>query len=516
MNKTTWLVAFLITSSAAAALGVATYRRWNDERTKPPAPRSIDTVSDVELNLMLNKIREGDLHAIKGDLDAAKRAWADASRQGDGLWQIHEGVGDSYYRAGLAEDAVREYAKAEPLVPASMRENLRGIRYKRGMLLGAKLEAFEILLDLNDPLALLTQLVWIYEQCPAKDKMMKLLRDRAKEDPRVHAVIAKALEKTGDPNHVVDLAIYAQTCEPWNASLNRSCVAGLAAQKKFGEAVAVCRAWTRAEPQNLEAWKAMGDVWRQAGNDAQAFVAYSSIVDVRPGDADAHRLLGRALLEMNRVDDAIAAFEKSKKLRPEEPDRWIELADAVARKDAAAAERMYDDIAKSKWDARFGGVVATVKSRMAQRYVVELEDARKRGDVPRTRELRRVLADYGVPDAAYDIKVIMTWDTKTDIDMDVVEPSGEQVHHGHAGSKAGSKYWVDNTQGHGPETYTLAKAPAGKYKIGAHYHSGSGKTTVKFTIILFEETDRERRIEQELIFEKSGEQKFLAEVEIQP
>ena len=89
---------------------------------------------------------------------------------------------------------------------------------------------------------------------------------------------------------------------------------------------------------------------------------------------------------------------------------------------------------------------------------------------------------------------------------------GEHVEHGHPGSKAGGKYWVDNTSGYGPETFTLAKVPSGTFRVGAHFHSGSGRTTVRFAIVLHEDTDREQRQEHTLVLEKSGEQKFVADL----
>jgi len=75
------------------------------------------------------------------------------------------------------------------------------------------------------------------------------------------------------------------------------------------------------------------------------------------------------------------------------------------------------------------------------------------------------------------------WDTdKTDVDLHVTEPSGEEIYYGHKRGKTGSHLSRDFTQGYGPEVYLLKGSGAkgtdrkrrgmvGKYKISAHYYA---------------------------------------------
>jgi len=512
-----WALALLMAASASGALGLATVRRWTREPAALPARRDPRTLPDVDLRLILSKIREGDLLAIRGDLAGARRAWTEARRRGEGIWQIHEGIGDSLARVALRDEAEREYATAESLVPSRFVEARRTIRAKRAQSAwdaGRHRDAFVLMLDLDPPPS--DRLVALWSLVPDKPNLLRRTRERAEvANPKLWFAISEFHRLEGAATESARaLARYARSVEPWNASLCRLAVSRLREVKLHTEALEVCGAWSRALPQDVDAHRSAGDLWRELGDLRRAYLAYTSIVDIRPGDADAHRLLGRALREMRRLDEAIRSFENSKSLRPEEPDRWIDVAETVALRDPAAAEKLFDEIARKTWDARFGNVVETIRRRQAERWVREFEEAKKRGDQARVRELRRILGQYNVPEGAFDLKIVMTWDTQTDVDMDVIDPSGEHVHHGHAGSKAGGKYWVDNTSGHGPETFTLPRAAAGTYRIGAHFHSGAVRTTVKFVLILYEDTDRERRIERELIFEKAGEQKFLPELTI--
>lgn len=74
----------------------------------------------------------------------------------------------------------------------------------------------------------------------------------------------------------------------------------------------------------------------------------------------------------------------------------------------------------------------------------------------------------GLPDC--DLRVMLAWDAdETDVDLHVTEPSGEEAYYGHRRTRAGGDVSKDITDGYGPEEYLLRKAPAGGYRIRAHY-----------------------------------------------
>ena len=76
----------------------------------------------------------------------------------------------------------------------------------------------------------------------------------------------------------------------------------------------------------------------------------------------------------------------------------------------------------------------------------------------------------GLPDC--DMRVVMSWDAdETDVDLHVTEPSGEEAYYGHRRTRSGGDVSKDITDGYGPEEYLLRKAPAGNYKIRAHYYA---------------------------------------------
>ncbi len=107
-----------------------------------------------------------------------------------------------------------------------------------------------------------------------------------------------------------------------------------------------------------------------------------------------------------------------------------------------------------------------------------------------------------------DMQVILSWDTDgTDIDLHVIDPSSEECYYGHRLTKMGGKLDVDDTDGFGPEVFTLANAVSGKYQIKVKYFSSHGhpQTKLRVQVVLFEGTNRERRLEFHKILTKTGD-----------
>lgn len=493
-----WALAFACTSSFAAVLLLP-----------GPPPGGL---SDVDLELVLHSIREGDLHALKGDLASARVAWAAARERGEGIWPVHEGLADSYARAKLHDEALRECETALRLVPETLAGARREIVFRKLRALeGTGREADALTGYLGMPNAPFGDIVRLGVKLGAVG--VDIVRRRAEvHDSAVFLALNRILDRLDRKGEAAEaLARYAMAVAPWNETLNRQAVEALRAAKKTDLAVEVCRAWARAEPQGFGAYTLMGDLLWEADRKREALVAYSSIVDVRPGDAGAHRTLGEIYQRVGRADEAIAQFEAARRARPEDQPNYLSLIALYdGRGEAARAEDILIEACR-----RFGSagefrvrLMATTQDRIAK--------LRAEGKTDEVRALRRKLAELNVPEAGlFDLKIIMTWDARSDVDMDVIEPGGEEVNHGHAHSRAGGHYYVDNTTAFGPETYTLPKAAPGTYRIGAHLH-GDVRSTVKFTVILFEDTPREERREETIILEKGGAKKFIKDVVIAP
>ena len=330
---------------------------------------------------------------------------------------------------------------------------------------GRPVEAVQAYLDLNKPELFAAVLATLAAE---SDRAVALV-DRHAEvyDARLFRLVAMIHVKLGHQAEAAEaFGKLAMHTAPWDESLNRAAVEQLRKAQRFDAAIDVCRAWVRAVPEGVDGYQLMGDVLWDAGRRKEALVAYSSIVAVRPGDAGSYRKLGDTYLKRDLPDEAMAQFERGLKLAPSDAD---------------------------------------LRARIIPAQLAKLDRLKAEGKVDEARALRKSLTALNVQEAGlYDIKILMTWDAMSDVDLDVVEPDGTRINHANRNSKIGGRYSDDNTRGLGPEYYTLEKASAGTWKVGAHLH-GQIKSTVKITVILFEDTPKEERREETVVLSQAGD-----------
>jgi hypothetical protein len=118
------------------------------------------------------------------------------------------------------------------------------------------------------------------------------------------------------------------------------------------------------------------------------------------------------------------------------------------------------------------------------------------------------------------MRVVMAWDAdETDVDLHVTEPSGEEAYYGHRRTRSGGDVSEDITDGYGPEEYLLRKAPAGVYRIRAHYFASHQQTVfgpATVTATIFTDWGRPNQAFQTLSIrlDKAREMIDLGEVSI--
>ena len=106
-------------------------------------------------------------------------------------------------------------------------------------------------------------------------------------------------------------------------------------------------------------------------------------------------------------------------------------------------------------------------------------------------DMVRVLVD--IPPV--DIRVTLTWDTEgTDLDLHVIDPNQEEVYYYHSTSLIGGELDVDDTNGYGPENFTLEEGEAidGEYTIRVKHFSGNLPSTATIIVTLYEDRPNEQ------------------------
>ena len=84
-----------------------------------------------------------------------------------------------------------------------------------------------------------------------------------------------------------------------------------------------------------------------------------------------------------------------------------------------------------------------------------------------------------------DLRVVLEWNTDdSDMDLWVLEPSGDTAIYSNPKTRIGGRLSNDMTRGYGPEEYLLRSAPRGEYEIRANVYAPdaldpNGATTVR-------------------------------------
>jgi Ca-activated chloride channel homolog len=237
----------------------------------------------------------------------------------------------------------------------------------------------------------------------------------------------------------------------------------------------------------------------------------TDIAELRLESAPLLRIAAYRLMQIGQVDLAMDLFEKAKALRPDEPQSWRDLAQAYAARaernrlkmdvmdmvppemfdalygDWQKALELYRHVVMNNWD-RFPEIEITALME-ANALWAKIQEVQKSMGMEGHKQVRNPLDPRLVKNLDCDLRIVMTWDADvTDIDLHVLEPTGEEAFYSNPRTQVGGLVSKDFTQGYGPEEYCIKQARAGKYKISAVYFGSnqqtvSGPVTVQATVI---------------------------------
>ena len=88
-----------------------------------------------------------------------------------------------------------------------------------------------------------------------------------------------------------------------------------------------------------------------------------------------------------------------------------------------------------------------------------------------------------------DVQVSVSWNTSADVDLHVVEPSGEEIYYGHDRSATGGELDLDsNADCSGPDVrlenirWPTGRAPSGRYTVRVDYWSSCGNSSTNYVV----------------------------------
>ena len=258
---------------------------------------------------------------------------------------------------------------------------------------------------------------------------------------------------------------------------------------------------------------------RGALGNADALKALSSLVEENPGDTVLTRDVGISAMTWGLSADAYHLFRRVAAARPYEPQTYRAMAQALVRLGQIDLAIAYFEIGLAgRWDPRFGEFrkILAVEYLELLRRVANGEAKTNVPDFAKDR-LSAVANDVQIGRA--DLVVMITWNTDaTDVDLHVIEPSGEECFYSHPQTATGGRITQDVTQGYGPEMYVLPRAPSGDYVIRAKYFASdrnraSARTKVQALVIEDYGTGKQRMTERMVTLEYGKDMHEIARIQ---
>ncbi len=255
----------------------------------------------------------------------------------------------------------------------------------------------------------------------------------------------------------------------------------------------------------------------------------SNLAELKLDDVSLLRVFAWRLREAGAYEYALSVLNIVKTIRPDEAVSWRDLALTFTLASKAAAE---DDANKCTYaekalecyhhaafspcerrDAIHTAVVALEEFNIFVDWCAKQKWSAKKPVIPEVD--KKYLSKFDL-----DLRIVLMWDTDdTDIDLHVLEPSGEEVFYQNKKSASGGYLSYDVTTGYGPEEYLHKKAPSGKYSVLSNYYAShqqklTGPTTVTATVFTNWGRPNEASQTMSLRLEKAKDKHAIGVIEV--
>lgn len=214
-----------------------------------------------------------------------------------------------------------------------------------------------------------------------------------------------------------------------------------------------------------------------------AVTILTNLMEVDLNNHELMKALAYKLEYYKKYDLAVVVYKKILELRPEEPQSYRDLA--LACEQAGDIQKSFDllfkiydgQLLEKDEEERFEGIeqIAYVElSRLAHKYDKQLK-------------LKKSTKNLFKP-VEVDVRVVIDWNhNDTDIDLWVIDPSGEKASYDNKLTVKGGRMSEDMTEGYGPEEFMLKTSEKGVYQVLVDYFADnvqkiSGPTILKVSL----------------------------------
>ncbi len=209
-----------------------------------------------------------------------------------------------------------------------------------------------------------------------------------------------------------------------------------------------------------------------------ALLILSSLIEKNQGNSVMSRDVAFSALELGLPEQAYFLFRRVLDSRPHEPQTYHAIAQALPQINQIDLAVFYYEIAiTASWEARFGEF-RLIAALDYLKLLREIEKGKYTVSFPDYVKSRVQTLSSEFANQTADLMITISWNTdNTDIDLHVIEPTGEECFYSHPETRIGGRLTRDVTQGYGPEMYLLNDAKKGNYKIKAKYFSSDANRT---------------------------------------
>lgn len=212
-----------------------------------------------------------------------------------------------------------------------------------------------------------------------------------------------------------------------------------------------------------------------------ALKTLSSLVERNPGNTVLARDVAYAALDWGLDEQAYFLFKRVLSSRPYEPQTYLAMAKTLSQIGKEELALLYYEIAlQGNWQPRFGEFkrIATLDY---LHFLTQLKGNKSFRHADYVQARYQTLQGE-MKETSADLMLVISWNTdNTDVDLHVIEPTGEECYYKNQETKIGGHMTADVTQGYGPEMYILQEAKAGKYKVKVKYFSSDRNRTTTRT-----------------------------------
>jgi tetratricopeptide (TPR) repeat protein len=243
----------------------------------------------------------------------------------------------------------------------------------------------------------------------------------------------------------------------------------LAGRSEWNDLRRLALRWQPYDPENPQVYEVLGLADVELGKESEAARAFASLIEVAPGKPELLQRAGLLLLRTRRASIAETPLRRALEIRPDRANAYRHLALMLWQEGRVEeAARVLESATRQTFPNWYGDVQRVIREELGYVYRAWLQmDPSQRRDIEaRAREYR---VDLERDDA---LRITLVWETDAnDVDLHVIEPSGDEVYYSNPRSSSGLELYGDITQGLGPEVIRTSRPQRGTYHVGVRYFS---------------------------------------------